>query len=174
MPPVSSTTRCWRERRLACSSADRSRPPAQTTRTDARARAMWSSCSSSQTTRRLLLGVFFHSDSCERVVGYRALPAAKKERRPNNWPALASEEEDRCKMPPAAPLRRGGVILRRLLRRAGRGAERRGAPEGTRTSSLHPTYLRSAKSKMLLRKRGASGRASKQGKSVAGRPRQAR
>ena len=71
-----------------------------------------------------------------------------------NWPALASEEEDRCKMPPAAPLRRGGVILRRLLRRAGRGAERRGAPEGTRTSSLHPTYLRSAQSKMLLRKRG--------------------
>ena len=55
-------------------------------------------------------------------------------------------------MPPAAPLRRGGVILRRLLRRAGRGTERRGAPEGTRTSSLHPTYPRSAKSKVLLRK----------------------
>ena len=39
-----------------------------------------------------------------------------------------------------------------------RGTGRRGAPEGTRTSSLHPTYLRSAQSKMLLRKRG--GRAS--------------
>ena len=55
---------------------------------------------------------------------------------------------------PSAP--GGAFILRRLLRRAGRAAERRGAPEGTRTSSLHPTYLRSAESKMLLRKKGGN------------------
>ena len=48
--------------------------------------------------------------------------------------------------PPGAPLRRGGVYP---LKAGGGercavlyGAERRGAPEGTRTSSLHPTYLR--------------------------------
>ena len=47
--------------------------------------------------------------------------------------------------PPGAPLRRGGVYP---LKAGGAercavlyGAERRGAPEGTRTSSLHPTYL---------------------------------